>query len=192
MKQILNDPDFQHMSDSDLDDLPLFENADSSDDSDDNETDNVQRIDADSERKRLKREAREQKEKEVNSKADEYMKNALESLRSQSGKVNKDPLPKSTSKVSQRSEVEDQFFNLDEMESFLDNEDAAENRKIARRDKGLPDEDEDKGGFIDLFEDESDVDEGARTAGYDDYFNNQNNENITNNLEETNILQALL
>lgn len=32
MKAILNDPDFQHMSDSDGDELPLFGEKDSSDD----------------------------------------------------------------------------------------------------------------------------------------------------------------
>ena len=32
MKAILNDPDFQHMSDSEGDDLPLFGDKDSSDD----------------------------------------------------------------------------------------------------------------------------------------------------------------
>ena len=79
---ILNDPDFQHMSDSDLDDLPL-----ASAESEDEEmfNDDSHKIDADSERKREAQEAKEKKRNELNAKTDDYMQNALQSMRSQTG-----------------------------------------------------------------------------------------------------------
>ena len=72
------------MSDSDLDDLPLA-TGESEDEDDVSDDENVQRIDADSERKRTKKEAQEKKQTDVNVKANEYLQNALSSLRSQSG-----------------------------------------------------------------------------------------------------------
>merc|ERR1712110_835452 len=83
-EDIYNDPDFQHMSDSDLDDLPLAQ-GESEDDDENIPDEQLKNIDADSERKSKNREAREKKEKEVNAQTDQYMQNALSSLRSLSG-----------------------------------------------------------------------------------------------------------
>ena len=166
---ILNDPDFQHMSDSDLDDLPL-----ASAESEDEEmfNDDSHKIDADSERKREAQEAKEKKRNELNAKTDNYMQNALQSMRSQTGlKEKKDKV----SINSGRSEVEDQFFKLDEMEAFLDNQDALESRKIAREEKGLPEEQIDED--IDLFgEDWEAEDDEGRGLTWKDYHNDEEKE----------------
>ena len=72
---VFNDPDFAHMSDSDLDSkLPLFEGSDSEPDDSDSEE-----ADKEAEKKADKREER---EREVQAKADDYMANALNSIRS--------------------------------------------------------------------------------------------------------------
>ena len=89
---IFNDPDFQNMSDSDLDDkLPLFDKTDSEDSDQENE----------------KEEAREE---ELESKTEDYMANAMKAMKSRG--------------QNQESEIEDQFLQLDEMDKFLDAEDA--------------------------------------------------------------------
>merc|ERR1712018_1035051 len=104
----------------------------------------------------------EKKEKELKNKSDEYMKNALQSMRSQTGLKE---IKEKDSTHSGRSEVEDQFFKLDEMEAFLDNQDALESKKIAREEKEQHDED------IDLFgEDWEGEDEESRGLTYKDYF----------------------
>ena len=180
MNQILNDPDFQHMSDSDMDDLPLFDNAESSGEEDDSQVDNLQRIDVDSERKKLAREAKEKKQNEINTKTSEYMQNALESLRSRSGKITKES-KKSKDVPFERSEVEDQFFKLDEMEKFLDSEDALANRKISREEKGFPGDDK-HDDDLDLFVDDSSGEE-ARNVKYKEYFYNDSNDTELDNNE---------
>ena len=108
LDDILNDPDFQHMSDSDLDDLPL-----ASAESDDEElfNDDSHKIDADSERRREAQEAKDKKQKELNAKTEDYLQNALQSMRSQTGL--KEKKEKTTDSIG-RSEVEDKFFKLDE------------------------------------------------------------------------------
>ena len=169
MNNILNDPDFQHMSDSDLDDLPLA-NAES--DEDELFNDNHQNIDVDSERKRHAKEVKEKKEKELSSKTDEYMQNALHSMRSQTGIKAKSE--KSSDSLG-RSELEDNFFKLDEMEAFLDNQDAMESRKIAREEKGLSEEQLDED--IDLFGDNwNGEDDEGRALKYNDYFKEGEND----------------
>ncbi len=135
------DPDFQHMSDSDGDDLPLFENARSDDE--DDETDE---------------EEKEEKRKEIDEKADSYMDDVMKSLR----------------KNTQRSEVDDDFFKLSEMEKFLEKEDAAEQRRQLREEKGLLDEEDEEGGGdddIDYFDMGGDSgDEADERAKYKEYF----------------------
>ena len=156
MDDILNDPDFQHMSDSDLDDkLPLFEGSDEDEDEDDSETERKEEV---------KEQAVEKRKQDVNKKADDYMANALKSMRSMSGK---EPIS------NPRSEVEDQFFNLDEMEKFLDHEDAADNRRRMREEKGLESDEEDLEG-IDIFSadlgGQGPDDEAVTGAKYSSYF----------------------
>ena len=71
---VFNDPDFAHMSDSDLDSkLPLFEGSDSEPDSDSEEAEKEAEKKADK---------KEEREREVQAKADDYMANALNSIRS--------------------------------------------------------------------------------------------------------------
>ena len=163
-EDIYNDPDFQHMSDSDLDDLPLAQGE--SEDEDENIPDEqLKNIDADSERKSKNREARERKQKEVNAQTDEYMQNALSSLRSLSGNVKSKEIEEKP--LSEASKVEDDFFKIDEMEAFLDDQDAKENRKVARQEKGLPEEDNDN---LDLFGDDwNGEDEEARRVTFKDF-----------------------
>ena len=73
---VFNDPDFAHMSDSDLDSkLPLFEGSDSEPDSD-SESEEAEK---EAEKRADKKEER---EREVQAKADDYMANALNSIRS--------------------------------------------------------------------------------------------------------------
>ena len=171
MDKILNDPDFQHMSDSDLDDLP-FAHVESEDEEDYSDDENRQKIDADSERKKQEKEARDKKQQEVNTKTDQYLKNALNTLRSQSGKNTNDEIEVKPN-ISSRSEVEDQFFKLDEMEAFLDNQDALENRKIEREEKGLA-EDQEEEDNLDLFGNDWNAEnDEARTTTYKEYFTNE-------------------
>merc|ERR1712115_449895 len=82
---------------------------------------------------------------------------------------------------SGRSEVEDQFFKLDEMEAFLDNQDALESKKIAREEKEQHDED------IDLFgEDWEGEDEESRGLTYKDYFNEEEKEKLESTEKDSN------
>ena len=179
MDSILNDPDFQHMSDSDLDDLPL---ASAESEEEELFNDDSHKIDADSERKRQAQEAKEKKEKELKNKSDEYMKNALQSMRSQTGLKE---VKERDSTLSGRSKVEDQFFKLHEMEAFLDNQDALESKKIAREEKGLPEEQHDED--IDLFgEDWEGEDEESRGLTYKDYFNDEEKEKLESKEEDSN------
>ena len=128
---VFNDPDFQHMSDSDLDDkLPLFDKTDSEDSDEDNEKE-------------------EAKEEELESKTEDYMANAMKAMKSRGGQT-------------QESEIEDQFLKLDEMDKFLDAEDA----KAMRESPDVDDNDD-----IDYFgaSEEEDNDEVTKTM-YKDFF----------------------
>ena len=159
------------MSDSDLDDLPLA-TGESEDEDDVSDDENVQRIDADSEIKRTKKEAQEKKQTDVNVKANEYLQNALSSLRSQSGIKPKEDTEIKTN-VYGRSKVEDQFFKLDEMEAFLNDQDALENKRIAREEKGLMD-DQEEDANLDLFADDWNEDgEEGKAVTYKEYFMNE-------------------
>ena len=147
---IFDDPDFQHMSDSDGDDLPLFDKDDSDDDEDRDSEDEEEE-----ERKAAERDAR---RAEVESKAEDYMKDALKQMK---GK-----------QATAKAEVEDDFFKLDEMENFLQKEDAAEERRRLREDKGMDDDnDDEEADGIDYFGgddlEEAEFDERAQ---YKDYF----------------------
>jgi len=161
---IFNDPDFAHMSDSDLDDkLPLFEGEDSEDDSPDEDKDDTE------EAKKQKNE--EKAEQEMKAKTEDYMANALQSLRSNAGGETKSKNP--------RAQVEDDFFKLDDMEKFLEAQDAADNRRRLREEKDIPDIDSDSDGdednenAIDMFSADlggalvGDEDESSRDSDHD-------------------------
>ena len=154
-EDVLNDPDFQHMSDSDLDDkLPLFDKTDSEDSDMEND---------DEEKERSMSEEKEAKERETESKTDDYMKNALKAIKSRgSGK---------TSGV-----VEDKFFNIDEMEQFLDAEDA----KSMKNKSDELDED----NVIDYFASDENFEssEDVETLMYKDYFDSA--QGVGNNVSE--------
>merc|ERR1711862_961292 len=138
-KDIFDDPDFQHMSDSDLDDkLPLFENDDTDDDGESNAEDeqNQKKID--------------EKENELENKASDYMENAMKALKSNQGSI---------------SVTENKFFKLDEMENFLDAEDAKA-MKDKKDDNDAEDDDD-----IDYFGSDMDQDDSEAAAlMYNDFF----------------------
>lgn len=130
----LDDPDFQHMSDSDLDDLPLFDKAESEEE---DEEDRSLSEDSHDEDLSVK----------DDSKSKDYMRGAMEALRARTaGKSGEKSRPETVS--------EDRFFKLDEMDKFLDAEDAKE---AARRD-GFEEDDDDE---VELFEGFSSEDEEA-------------------------------
>jgi len=138
---ILNDPDFQHMSDSDLDDLPLFEGSEKDSD-EDSDLDEEKKEKAESKAKKEKR----VKAEKIAEETEDYMAKALSSIRSNAGL-----------KANPRSQVEDDFFKLDDMEKFLDDQDAADNRRRLREEKGAKvaaksdDEEDDEFEGIDFF-----------------------------------------
>ncbi|CAB4065153.1 NRF1 [Lepeophtheirus salmonis] len=80
--EIFNDPDFQNMSDSDGDDLPLFENVETDDEDEEKEDDSVEETEA------------EKRTREMDTKANEYLANAMKNIKTRS------------------SEVDDEFFKL--------------------------------------------------------------------------------
>jgi U3 small nucleolar RNA-associated protein MPP10 len=122
----------------------------------------------------MNREAREKKEKEVNAQTDQYMQNALSSLRSLSGNVKSKEIEEKP--LSEVSKVADDFFMLVEMDAFLDDQDAKENRKAARQEKGLPEEDDEN---LDLFGDDwNGGDEEARLVTFKDFQVNDEKEAI--------------
>ena len=152
---IMNDPDFQHMSDSDLDDnLPLFDKTDSDDESDLDETNTDEK---DNKKKEVIKE-KEAKEIEIENKAQDYMANAMKALKSQGGGGG--------SFKKDNNALEDQFFRIDEMEKFLD----AEDRKVTK-----PSEDNEDDDDVDYFgsdfedEDEEGLNE-LKKIKYKDYF----------------------
>ena len=152
---IMNDPDFQHMSDSDLDDnLPLFDKTDSDDESDLDETNTDEK---DNKKKEVINE-KEAKEIEIENKAQDYMANAMKALKSQGGGGG--------SFKKDNNALEDQFFRIDEMEKFLD----AEDRKVTK-----PSEDNEDDDDVDYFgsdfedEDEEGLNE-LKKIKYKDYF----------------------
>jgi len=110
---LLNDPDFQNMSDSDGDDLPLFGNL---------------------------------SDEELDEEGEGTFK---ERERSGGGR---------------KTEVDDQFFKMSDMEKFLDIED----KKEMNKDKDNESEDEDQ---IDMFDEIPDKDEAIM---YKEYFSNDN------------------
>ena len=150
---IMNDPDFQHMSDSDLDDnLPLFDKTDSEGESD---LDDDANADEKVEEKKIN--VKEAKEIEMENKTDDYMANAMKALKSQGG----------GGFSKKNNVVEDQFFSLDEMENFLD----AEDRKVTKPSEDNNDDDNDVDYFGSDFEDEDE--EGLnelKKIKYKDYF----------------------
>ena len=163
-EDILNDPDFQHMSDSDLDDkLPLFDKTDSEDS--DMENDNE-------EKERTMLDEKEAKERETESKTDDYMKNALKAIKSRgSGKAS--------------GVVEDKFFNIDEMEQFLDAEDA---KSMKNKSEELDEE-----NVIDYFASDENFEssEDVETLMYKDYFDSV--QGVRNNVpEHENLTKDLL
>ena len=115
---ILNDPDFQNMSDSDGDDLPLFENLD---------------------------------EDELNDEDDETEEGKVETKKKLED-----------SGGGRKTEVDDQFFKLSDMERFLDLEDKRELKKDENREDSNEEE-------VDLFEEMS----GDEEMMYQDYFKHQ-------------------
>ena len=114
---ILNDPDFQNMSDSDGDDLPLFDNLD---------------------------------EDELNDEEGDVEEGRSKSKRDDSG-------------GGRKTEVDDQFFKMSEMEKFLDHEDKRELKKDKKK------EDSDDESDLDLFDEMS----GEEEMMYQDYFKNK-------------------
>ena len=124
-EDIFNDPDFQHMSDSDLDDkLPLFDKDDTDEEESNSEEDEKEQNEM------------EEKETELENKTSDYMTNALKAMKS-----------------NQESVEEDQFFKLDEMENFLDAEDAKAMKDTEDN------EAEDKDDGIDYFASDMDEDD---------------------------------
>ena len=119
---ILNDPDFQNMSDSDGDDLPLFDNLDEDELNDDDDDED------------------------------------------EGGKV-KTKKKLEDSGGGRKTEVDDQFFKLSDMEKFLDHEDKRELKKDKNRTESDSEDEED----VDLFEEMS----GDEDMKYQDYFGKQ-------------------
>lgn len=79
-----------------------------------------------------------------------------------------------TSKKGVRSVVDDKFFNLNEMEAFLDSEDKKELEKL--NGKRVNEEDSDDEEQIDYFEDlpESDEEENVAEMRFDGFFDSEN------------------
>lgn len=151
---IFNDPDFQNMSDSDGDDLPLFENAESEEEASEDEEEK--------EKKEMEREA---KKKAIDNQADDYLAKAMSSIR------------------QKKTEVDDDFFKLKDMATFLDQEDLKEDRRRLREEKGL--ENDDKEDEIDLFDDVGD-DSEEEQADYKGYFGPGDANASQDDLEEAN------
>uniref|UniRef100_A0A0K2UEK6 U3 small nucleolar ribonucleoprotein protein MPP10 n=1 Tax=Lepeophtheirus salmonis TaxID=72036 RepID=A0A0K2UEK6_LEPSM len=136
--EIFYDPDFQNMSDSDGDDLPLFENVETDDEDEEKEDDSVEETEA------------EKRTREMDTKANEYLANAMKNIKTRS------------------SEVDDEFFKLSEMEQFLEMED----KRFTDQKTGKYDEKSHHP--VDMFEEnEEDAMKENNQIMYSDYFQNE-------------------
>ena len=115
---ILNDPDFQNMSDSDGDDLPLFQDLDEDELEEDGDDDED---------------------------------------------TTEKPSKRKTKETGRKSEIDDQFFKLSDMEKFHDIEDPKDILK-GKDDDGEED-------IIDMFGDIPDEDDEAANMMYGDFWN---------------------
>ena len=133
-EDILNDPDFQNMSDSDGDDLPLFNNL-SDDELENGNEDND-----------------DDQEEDVSDGDDGYIKAMKEKMKAKD--------------KGRKSEIDDQFFKLSDMEKFHDIEDP---RDILQGGKG---QDEDEEDLVDLFDEIPDEDDS--NTMYKDFWVDKN------------------
>lgn len=99
--------------------------------------------------------------------------------------IDENAIEEKKSKNCKRSVVDDQFFNLTEMEAFLENEDKKELDKLSgKRTNGVDSDSEEE---IDYFEDvpESDEEEdAAQKMHFADFFDTENKQPVVESIEE--------
>ncbi|XP_078686007.1 U3 small nucleolar ribonucleoprotein MPP10-like isoform X2 [Branchiostoma floridae x Branchiostoma belcheri] len=87
--------------------------------------------------------------------------------------------PRTTAKKKRKTEVDDKFFSLADMEEFLVQEDEREERRRDEEEGRNQSDDDDDDESVDMYADDDDDDEEGREAKYTDFFDPPEEEEVS-------------